>query len=316
MPTDELVANVSKSTGLHFGNVRYCNDPKMPARLGSGNGEGVLANAYTGMVLGHGATALRGFYHFVRRLHTNLAFSTSWMKSGGSIVEVCNAGFVILLLTGAIVWWPRKWNWRALRNSVAIRFDVRGKQRDWNWHNALGLWALLPLIVMGGTGVVLSYRPVDQGVREFAKRHAAPAVAPVVVQAPKPATPMSWPQILASAERTVPAWRSMSMPANPQSSMQIAISQGAEGEAHKRVTLTIDRDSATVTQVKRWENLEPGDRARAIMRTAHSGELGGLFGQLIAGLGCLAGVVLAYTGFALSWRRFFGQTSTPTPSTT
>ncbi len=310
MSHDELVASVSRSTGIHFGNVRYCNDPKMPARLGFGKGEGVLANAYTGEVLGRGATALRGFYQFVRRLHTNLAMTASWMGAGGSIADACNVGFVVLLLTGSILWWPRKWNWRALRNSVAIRFDVRGKQRDWNWHNALGLWALLPLIIMAGTGLVLSYRPVDQGVREFAKRHAAPAVVPAVVpagvEAPKALTPAGWPEIFASVERAMPAWRSMNLAANPQPHMQIAITAGTEGEPHKRATLTMDRDSATITQVKRWENLEPGDRARAIMRTAHSGELGGFIGQIVAGLGCLAGVVLVYTGFALSWRRFFG----------
>ena len=29
-------------------------------------------------------------------------------------------------------------------------------------------------------------------------------------------------------------------------------------------------------------------------------------GQLAAGLGCLGGVMLVWTGFALAWRRFFG----------
>ena len=41
-----------------------------------------------------------------------------------------------------------------------------------------------------------------------------------------------------------------------------------------------------------------------MLRFAHTGEVLGLPGQAIAGLVSLGGVVLVYTGFALSYRRF------------
>ncbi len=44
-------------------------------------------------------------------------------------------------------------------------------------------------------------------------------------------------------------------------------------------------------------------KARGWLRFAHTGELGGLTGQIIAGIGCLGGVFLVYTGFALAVRR-------------
>jgi uncharacterized iron-regulated membrane protein len=40
------------------------------------------------------------------------------------------------------------------------------------------------------------------------------------------------------------------------------------------------------------------------MRFAHTGELGGLAGEFVAGLVCLGGAFLVYTGLALSLRRF------------
>ena len=40
------------------------------------------------------------------------------------------------------------------------------------------------------------------------------------------------------------------------------------------------------------------------LRFAHTGEVAGLPGQLIAGLASLGAVVLGYTGLALSLRRF------------
>ena len=54
-----------------------------------------------------------------------------------------------------------------------------------------------------------------------------------------------------------------------------------------------------------WTEIDASSRARAIARVGHSGEILGLWGQSLALAGCLAGCVLVYTGFALSWRRFF-----------
>jgi uncharacterized iron-regulated membrane protein len=41
------------------------------------------------------------------------------------------------------------------------------------------------------------------------------------------------------------------------------------------------------------------------MRFAHTGELGGVTGQIIAGMGCLGGVVLVCTGLSLAVRRLW-----------
>ena len=43
---------------------------------------------------------------------------------------------------------------------------------------------------------------------------------------------------------------------------------------------------------------------RTILRFAHTGEVLGLPGQTIAGIASAGGVVLVYTGLALSLRRF------------
>ena len=40
------------------------------------------------------------------------------------------------------------------------------------------------------------------------------------------------------------------------------------------------------------------------MRFAHTGELGGPAGEVVAGLACVGGAFLVWTGMALSLRRF------------
>ena len=71
-----------------------------------------------------------------------------------------------------------------------------------------------------------------------------------------------------------------------------------------RGTLTVPRDGS---QASKWETFEAqsrGRRARSISRFLHTGEVLGLAGQTIAGLVSLGGVVLVWTGLALTWRRF------------
>ena len=45
-------------------------------------------------------------------------------------------------------------------------------------------------------------------------------------------------------------------------------------------------------------------RLRAMNQRIHTGEAGGVLGQAVAFFGCLGGVVLVWTGFALALRRF------------
>ena len=54
-----------------------------------------------------------------------------------------------------------------------------------------------------------------------------------------------------------------------------------------------------------FEGNTAGQKPRGWLRFAHTGELGGLAGQIIAGLGCLGGVFLVYTGLSLAFRRLW-----------
>lgn len=87
--------------------------------------------------------------------------------------------------------------------------------------------------------------------------------------------------------------------------------RGYESQVPALLTFTVDKRSGVITKVQTWEDRESGLRARAISRTGHTGEILELPGQIVAGLGCLGGVMLVYTGFALSWRRFFAGKRNP-----
>ena len=81
------------------------------------------------------------------------------------------------------------------------------------------------------------------------------------------------------------------------------IDRGDGGQPQLRGTLTLN----AATGDAKWEGFDAqsaGRRARAWLRFLHTGEAAGLIGQTIAGLVSAGAVVLVYSGFALSWRRF------------
>jgi hypothetical protein len=38
-----------------------------------------------------------------------------------------------------------------------LRRDLKGRARDWNWHNVIGIWIAVPLFVIALTGVIMAY---------------------------------------------------------------------------------------------------------------------------------------------------------------
>jgi uncharacterized iron-regulated membrane protein len=80
-------------------------------------------------------------------------------------------------------------------------------------------------------------------------------------------------------------------------------------------TLTLHPFTGEVLKREGYADLSPARQIRSWTRFLHTGEALGVGGQLVAGLACLGGCLLVYTGFALSWRRFFSRTPAKSPAT-
>jgi uncharacterized iron-regulated membrane protein len=300
-----LLASAAKTNSHHATNIEWFADPRRPVRVFYDDRSVILLNGWTGEVIGPGANRCRGFFFWVTKLHTNLVLP----GTGKWMVDVSNAAFVLLTVSGLWIWWPRQWRWKALRSSMAMRFDLGGKARDWNWHNALGFWFLIPLFLVAITGVVLSYKPIDLWWRAFAKERVLAAARPVTPATAAEPTP-DWNAVLGAVGRDFPGWRSMLLASTaPRGPVNLIVRQGPFGQRAKIRNVTINRTTNAIVKISAWENDDPGTRARAIARFGHTGEILGRWGQILGLLACAAGLVLVYTGFALSYRRFFRRSA-------
>jgi uncharacterized iron-regulated membrane protein len=156
---DTLVAKAREATseGMPSG-VTLRADPTAAALVTFGREQNVFVNPYTGAVLGEGAKTLRGFFRVVTDWHRWLGTRDDNREVGRAITGACNAAFVVLVITGFYLWWPRRWTRAALRTVTVPSLKLRGKPRDWNWHNAVGFWSAPALLCIALTGLVMSYQ--------------------------------------------------------------------------------------------------------------------------------------------------------------
>ncbi|WP_172302787.1 PepSY domain-containing protein [Pseudenhygromyxa sp. WMMC2535] len=98
----------------------------------------------------------------------------------------------------------------------------------------------------------------------------------------------------------------MSLPADADSELSFQVDRGNGRQPQRRTSITMARGeaSAAALQGTGWSSLERSQQVRSFIRFGHTGEMFGGLGMLLAALASLAGAVLAYTGVALTWRRW------------
>jgi uncharacterized iron-regulated membrane protein len=103
----------------------------------------------------------------------------------------------------------------------------------------------------------------------------------------------------------MPTWGTMTvrLATQPTGPVSFTMTDATYWNSFARSQLTLDGASGEVVRWEPYTNTSLGQRARGWVRFGHTGELGGWPGQLIAGVACVGGGFLVWTGLALALRR-------------
>ncbi len=300
-------------------------DPERAYEFYAGRDGPLYVDPHTGLARESRAHAAHDFIHTLEEWHRWLGRPNGLTSTGRLVTGICNFALVILCLTGLWLWFPKLWNSRALRPRLALIKNFRGKARDFNWHHVFGFWSLPILIILAATGVVISFEWAHRLVFTLAgeeapksRNYGMMAVPPAVVPAPPPGTlPVSAETLLASARTAFPDWQSLRL-VLPDSASSAPASLGVTLPDHmpSRAYVPVELDPFTgeILQATPFESRSAGLQARVWIRFLHTGGAFGLPGKIVATLATAASLILVYTGFALSFRRFFKR-SAAAPST-
>jgi uncharacterized iron-regulated membrane protein len=115
--------------------------------------------------------------------------------------------------------------------------------------------------------------------------------------------------LFATAVQQAPHWRliSLRLPQRDATQITVMIEEAQSLHPAPRSLLTLDTRTATVVKWEPYAGYNLGRKIRSWVRPVHTGEAGGLIGQIIAALASIGATVLVWTGLSLAWRRFFGR---------
>lgn len=297
-------------------------DAPVVARAGA---DRLYLDPYTGAVLGTAAPATAEWVGRLRAWHRWLGQEGDGRALGRALTGACNLAFLFLVLSGMVLWVPRRWSAQHVRAVLWFRRGLRGKARDFNWHHVLGIWSAVPLVLIVASGAVISYRwagdLVYRALGEEPPGRSAPAPARSAgsATAADPQTggfgaePAGRTQAGAALDRAFraatahePTWRTLTLPVpSPPGAeaIDVRLSTGARGQPSLARTLHVEASTGRILSETGFGDGSPGRRARSFLRFAHTGEYWGVWGQTVAGLVSLASVVLVWTGLALALRR-------------
>ncbi|MGC4051225.1 MAG: PepSY-associated TM helix domain-containing protein [Paludibaculum sp.] len=301
-----------------------------PVVLAYGREGMVYVDPYTGETLGKGHSGIRKFFQSMTSWHRWLGQEGPGRQTARAITGACNLAFLFLVVSGLYIWMPRRWTAASVRAITWFNGRATGKARDFNWHNVIGFWSLVPLLLVVASGVVMSYPWANALVYRMTGNEVPAAGGGPGGGGPpraeegrgpgggrpregrneerRPATPSyeGIDRLVEVAKQQDPSWRILTLRlAGPRRApLTFTLDRAERGRPDLRTTVTLDRATADVVKVERFSDQNSGRQLRTWLRWIHTGEAGGVIGQTVAGLVSLGAVFLVYTGVALSLRRF------------
>ena len=314
LPLEGLLTRVVEQRGpLPAGtNVTVRSYTTAPVELNFGKEGMRYVDPFTGQILGSPDRQWRSFFEKVKAYHRWLAGEGEWRAVGRAVTGACTLAFLVLALSGIYLWLPRKWTRQHLAPITWFRAGLSGKARDFNWHNVIGIWSVVPLFFVILSALPISYPWANRLIYQITgttmpKQETAP-------QAKATSDFGGFDRLWLKATQQSPDWQSISFRLTSASPLAFTIDRGDGGQPQLRGTLTLDRETAELVQWEGFSDFNTGRQVRGFSRFLHTGEALGIIGQTIAGLASLGGAFLVYTGLMLAWRRFVSFRAQRRPS--
>lgn len=265
--------------------------------------QGIFLNPYSGEVI-KVKDYTRDFFQIVLMGHFQL-----WLPRsvGQPIVSVSVLVFLVLLITGTILWWPKRGE---ARKRFRINWKNPWQRRFYDLHSVLGFYAQFVLVIIAITGLVWGFEWVANGLYKVTGGEKEQIVAAPVSKVPEnlpdrelPAIDAVWYQLM--EEYPEAATMEMHIPHTAQSAIYARINPDEETlwKSDYRYFNQHTLEELEVDAVwGKFENASVPDKIRRMNYDVHIGAIGGLTGKIIAFFASLVAASLPVTGFIL-WQR-------------
>lgn len=254
----------------------------------------VFVDPYTGRLLGESRS--HQFFYVVAHLHSELLLG----ETGVWIVKIATVIFLILIITGMLLWRPKRLTLKNWKHFFTLNHKLKFKRIMYDHHRVLGMYASGILLLLALTGTIMAFKPLEKslvealggGKSEIKNRWAAADVKAPILN-------------IIEKYRVVPGVEAMRIGlASRQENGIYKIAVGKEigiltylGAVH-----FVDKVSGEeLTDQKGVVNSE----VENVLMSLHSGKWLGWFGELLTFLAGIIGAYLIVTGIIIWWGRRF-----------
>jgi uncharacterized iron-regulated membrane protein len=316
-----------KAKSLEKGKGKGKDKEEKPRKRRSGIFTSIYMNPYTGEIL-HTKSVSRtdspDFFRWILNGHRAL-----WLPYdiGRPIVGVAVIIFVILLISGIVLWWPTKWIKSIINKSFKIKTDASFKRVNYDLHNVLGFYSCIFLFFIAVTGLVWSFGWwskslywVTSGGKPLVENRESPKSDTTHIKTFELTTVDRVLQNI-SKENPQAAGIMLSIPEKPADAI------GAFVYKQKNTYYNMDRysfDQQTLKEISiktpfsgKYIEANIPDKIRRMNYDIHVGAVLGLTGKFIAFFASLISASLPITGFLIWWgKQKFGKKAASAPKVT
>lgn len=241
-----------------------------------------------------------GFWRTVERLHSNFTFARTgrlWIGIGGLVM-------VAMCLTGIVIWWPGRANWK---RSIGVDWGAGWKRINWDLHSATGFWGFAFMLLLSITGAYFTWPAVFRNAVASVMPLARPSMqAPKSNPAPR-AQPLDIATLAAIATREVPGRRPASVYLG-ETALTFNFPEDSPTNYRATSAILVDRYSGEILARDLYEMRSVGDQTVAWIAPLHVGSFadGSSWRLAVKTIYFLGGLVLPFlfvTGFIMWWNR-------------
>lgn len=247
----------------------------------------------------------------VQHIHTSLLLG----EVGKFIIRWSVVIFVVMLLTGLVLWFPNQM--RLLRQSLTIKKRASFKRLNYDLHNVLGFYASILLLITACSGLYFAFKEVKSMASFFTgtklsrgkeitaleplHRYAS-AVKSDTSLVNRDALPVRYNKIYKEALSKYPGAISSSISVRGTGELRLRMVYPYRC-ARNQNTFFYDEATAKPLKAKLYKDFNGADLVEATNYDLHTGKLFGLFSKSIAFMASLISASLPVTGFIIWWRK-------------
>jgi uncharacterized iron-regulated membrane protein len=251
----------------------------------------IAVDPYTGKVI-RAREFDKRFFGVVLNLHRNLCMN----EVGKAITHASCLIFVVMIITGLVLWWPKRW--KILKQRTRIQWTSNWKRLNWDLHAVGGFYVHLLLLAIGLTGLVWAYPWFNNAIYLLADGKPMSKKEAPVNTVKQPIKAGFYELIYEQTNTRLPYKGRVTLLFPEKDSLAITVNKMNREAAVDNMTdvLYFEKGTGRLLKENLFKNSSTGNKIRRMTLPIHTGKLFGWPTQILALIAAMVAFSLPITG--------------------